>query len=50
MNFWLIFFHDQETDEIFGTIAPYGESNNYHNNPYYIGKQKIKINLEELEK
>ena len=48
MDFWLIFFRDEATGEISGSLSRHNCIADCRDNPYFIGMKKIELVLEEL--
>lgn len=46
--YWIIFLKDPATGVITGTAYPHNATGDYKTNPYYVGTQRIKINLANL--
>lgn len=48
-SFWVIFMKDPATKVIHGAAYGHNATGDYKNNPYYIGTQKIEVDMEKLK-
>lgn len=47
--FWIILLQDPATGDIHGTAHGHNATADYRGNPYYIGTQKIQVDMEKLK-
>ncbi len=47
-SYWIIFLKDPATGVIIGTAYPHNATADYKNNPYYVGTQRIEVDLPNL--
>lgn len=48
-TFWVIFLKDPSTGVIHGSAYGHNATGDYKNNPYYIGTQKIEVDMKKLK-
>jgi len=47
--FWIMFFKDPADGSISGRVCGHNARADYKNNPYFIGSQKIEVDIEKLK-